>query len=79
MKLVNLDTTQSLTAQEKEKWSALQHNLSFVELQHYSEIVIYLVQLKPLIHMHSYRIDDSRRWNLRAGAGVQELAAWSSS
>jgi hypothetical protein len=50
--------------------SALQLNLRFVELQLYSEIVIYLVSLKPLIHMHSYRIDISRQRNLRAGARV---------
>jgi hypothetical protein len=50
----------------------LQLNLSFVELQLYSEIVIYLVLLKQLIHMHLYRIDDSRRWNLRAGAEARE-------
>jgi hypothetical protein len=50
--------------------SALQLNLSFVELQLYSEIVIYLVSLKPLVHMHSYRTDNSHRRNLRAGARV---------
>jgi hypothetical protein len=32
--------------------------LSFDKLQLYSKIIIYLVPLKQLIHMHSYRIDD---------------------
>jgi hypothetical protein len=72
MKLVNLDKYSINDYLGKRKGSALQLNLSFVELQLYSETVIYLVPLKPLIRMHSYRINDSRRRNLQAGARVRE-------
>jgi hypothetical protein len=59
IKLINPDKYSINDCPRKRKWSTWQLNLSFFKWLLCSEIIIYLVPLKPLILVHAYRIDDS--------------------
>jgi hypothetical protein len=75
MKLVNPDKYSINDCPRIRKLSAPLLHLSFVEWLLSSEMVIYLVPVKPLINVHSYRFDYFRRRNLQSGARVREWAA----